>query len=754
MKRVFLTFVVLCLAVAESAAQPEGFAYGLEHSYIGPITKDFWRMNLETGEVQTIGHVNSAVLASPGMIDSWNNVFVYYSDGDRNGEYEMVGLDLLTGEERYRSEIVGGVPTGTCFNPVNGLFYCLLLPQGGGSQLVAINIAEGVVQYFEELEIASSQACSGMLDYKRGRYHYAIEEDRVYELDIYSGKILDDYSLDLQLWPGFLDPVSGKFYGMGGRGKEQFVTFDPDTREMDVIKDELDFMYRDVCVGGIDIDRRLFAMQFGDGDLGIFDFDGNRLRTVSFPSTSVKFQWTVYPPDVAGAGELARVSGQVRSDRDSDCITDVSDDPMSGWIVNVKPINRSLRTNRDGRFTAYLPAGNYTFTAEETELWQSPCMRDGMNVTLGESLGDVDNVNIPLEAQSLFEAVDVSVTSTPSVVGRALVYYIRVQNRGTAAYSGRLRFRHDPVLSDFTSIPQVFNYDAPEAEWRIEDLAIGATDIYVVTLTVPRDETLMDLVVCGAVELPDRSSSELAVERSTDQVCTVISAPLDPNDISVSPRGVGSRGIVSVEDNTLAYTIRFQNVGSSPAQDVVIRDTLDADLDVNTIYFGAASHDYQVDVVNNNILEFRFEGIDLPGVETDEAGSHGVVKYTVDFSKELPVDTEIFNRAAIYFDFNKPVITNTVVNTIGQSPTDIAEPSDSDELELRSLGNGLFICRAENGLEGRLSVYSILGTKVLEQSLAGQSHTVINLANQSTGRFLIRLEKAGKSIIRSVVVLH
>ena len=754
MKRVLIVLVVLCLAAVKAAAQPEGFVYGLEYNNIGPAGLDLWSMNLETGEFTTVGEVNPDVLGSQGSIDSWNNVYVHFTSGRSNGRYEIVGIDLLTGVERHRHELAGGVPIGTCFNPANGLFYTLLRTPHASLQLVTIDIAAGEFNYLEELDFVNVNACSAILDYARGRYHFAAENDRVYELDINNGKIVGDYSLDLLLWPGFFDPVTGKFFGVGGPDKSQLASFDPDTRQMEIISEYLDFLPRNVCVGGMDVERRLIALQFGSREFGIFDLDGNRLLTMEVPLQIERFMWTVYPSLIPGGGELARVSGQIRADQQANCIADESDDPISGWTVDVQPINRRLRTNREGRFSAYLPVGSYTFTALESELWKNACMPDGVNVKLDQSLADVDNVNIPMEAQALFESVEVSITSTPAIVGRSVLYYIRVLNTGTAAYTGRLRFKHDPILTDFTSTPEALEYNAAQAEWLVDKLAIGETRLFVVTLTVPRDETLVDLVVCGSVELPDRHSSELAGERSTDLACTEISAPRDPNDISVSPRGFGDRGIVTVEDNTLTYTIRFQNVGSAPAQDVVIRDTLDEDLNVKTIYFGAASHDYQVDIVNGNILEFRFEGINLPGRDVDEAGSHGVVKYAVDCNDDLPIDTEIFNRAAIYFDFNDPVITNTVVNSIGRSPTDIAEHSDSDELELRSLGNGLFVCRAERGLEGRLSVYSILGTKVFEQSLTGQSHTVLNLNGQPTGRYLIRLLSGGNSVVRSLVLLH
>ena len=734
--RLFLAIAFVCAATAETAAQPDGYAYGLEFANDNGGGFRFWNLNLETGEVAEVGRGSTSVLGSHGMIDSWNNAFCYYQDVNSDHAYNMYGMDLLTGELRFQVELVPGIPTGTFFNPRNGLFYCMIRDVDGGMSLTSINLADGSVTAFEPLQLGGQNQCGGMLDYVRGQYHFASQEDKVYVLDINNGEVIDSYSMDLMLMPGRFDPVSGKFFGFSGYDGKDLLSFDPDTKQRTLIRKDVAEAQINYCVGGIDVDRRLFAFQAGLHEIRIIDLEGNLQRTVTDPTPGMKFHWNVYTPGSSG-GTLARVSGMVVSDSDDDCVAAESEDFLSGWKVKVEPGNRVLQTNRLGQFATYLPAGDYTFKVDESDLWASSCLPSGLNVTVNNDLDPVEHVDFPMEAQSQVQSLEVSITSSAAAVGRAIQYFIVIHNNGTLPYSGIVRFTHDPVLMNFSSKPEATDYTAPVAEWYIDELPIGATSTIAVRLYVPRDESLTGKEICGSVKLKKNDGNDLLNKHRSDETCTEITAPKDPNDITVTPRGFGNRGIVRAEDSTLTYTIRFQNIGSAPARDVVIRDTLDSDLDVSTIHFGAASHDYNVSILDGRILEFRFEGIELPGRDVDEEGSQGVVKYAVDVNKNLPVDTEIENRAAIYFDFNKPVITNTVMTTIGETATGVGVLVNFDPLEVRQLGNNIFAVNRSDSAGSHLTVYSILGHKVLEQTINSEEQVMIDMSAHPTGCYLL-----------------
>jgi hypothetical protein len=65
--------------------------------------------------------------------------------------------------------------------------------------------------------------------------------------------------------------------------------------------------------------------------------------------------------------------------------------------------------------------------------------------------------------------------------------------------------------------------------------------------------------------------------------------------------------------------------------------------------------------LHDGVLRFIFERIMLPDSTSDPLGSQGFVRFTVRHRPALPEATEVHNHAAIYFDLNPPIITNTVL---------------------------------------------------------------------------------------------
>lgn len=188
-----------------------------------------------------------------------------------------------------------------------------------------------------------------------------------------------------------------------------------------------------------------------------------------------------------------------------------------------------------------------------------------------------------------------------------------------------------------------------------------------------------------------------------------VKCAFDPNDKIVMPAGQGNTGRTLLE-TPLTYTIRFQNTGNYLARNIVVRDTLDEHLDPATFVFASASHPITDIKLTDNILEFTFRDINLPDSGSDYFGSQGFVAFSIKPLPDLDSGTPVYNQAAIYFDLNLPVLTNTTLNTYvsslisttttvvstqplliwpnpnnGSFAVELPEPADSDT-ELRILG--------------------------------------------------------------------
>ncbi|MEO6037563.1 MAG: T9SS type A sorting domain-containing protein, partial [Saprospiraceae bacterium] len=183
---------------------------------------------------------------------------------------------------------------------------------------------------------------------------------------------------------------------------------------------------------------------------------------------------------------------------------------------------------------------------------------------------------------------------------------------------------------------------------------------------------------------------------NADRLHLVVRSSFDPNDKSAHTGDLFTTDQYAAGE-PLKYTVRFQNTGTYPAQFVRIVDTLDAKFDLTSFSLLASSHPVQVSIEGENRLVFLFDMIHLPDSSADEAGSHGFVTYSLKPRPGLPVGAIFRNTAHIFFDYNLPVRTNTVM-TILSLPVGVHEAigrpvslwpnPTSGELHLRLPGGG------------------------------------------------------------------
>lgn len=211
---------------------------------------------------------------------------------------------------------------------------------------------------------------------------------------------------------------------------------------------------------------------------------------------------------------------------------------------------------------------------------------------------------------------------------------------------------------------------------------------------------------------------------SVDIDCTANTGAYDPNDKQGLPLGYGP--LRYIEPRTeLEYTIRFQNTGTDTAFTVRIIDTLSGLFDVRTLRVGASSHPYEFELIGPGILHFRFPDIRLPHKGIDEAGSQGFVRYSVAPREQVALETDLHNRAGIYFDFNLPIVTNTTQHRIGVNfvPVSVWQPLGAayrTVVQPNPFSNHATVVveKAPVAAQYQLRVFSAAGLLVLEQRSA------------------------------------
>ena len=147
--------------------------------------------------------------------------------------------------------------------------------------------------------------------------------------------------------------------------------------------------------------------------------------------------------------------------------------------------------------------------------------------------------------------------------------------------------------------------------------------------------------------------------------CMANRGAFDPNEKSSVPAGIGTSHLVE-QGSLMSYLVQFQNTGTDTAFTVVIRDTLSTLFNLNSLKIQSTSHPATWQLSPNGLLSVRFDNIKLVDSFTNEKKSHGFFTYQIRLKDSIATGTRLENKAAIYFDFNTPIITNYAWHTIGR----------------------------------------------------------------------------------------
>ncbi|HOZ80180.1 MAG TPA: T9SS type A sorting domain-containing protein [Ferruginibacter sp.] len=233
--------------------------------------------------------------------------------------------------------------------------------------------------------------------------------------------------------------------------------------------------------------------------------------------------------------------------------------------------------------------------------------------------------------------------------GFPLSFFVGYSNDGTTVLSSpSIDFNYDSskLFFDSSSYPLVANGN--NLYLNTSDLVPGAQGslmaYFRVKPNVVLDDSILTKIIFSTNAITAMDSSKMYVRGA-----------FDPNDKQATPQLSPSQ---VANGDYIDYTIRFQNTGTDTAFTVVISDTLSDDLQANTLQVTASSHNCKT-TVKNNVVFFEFLNILLPDSNINEPNSHGFVSFRIKPQTTVAPNTTIPNKAAIYFDYNAPVITNT-----------------------------------------------------------------------------------------------
>ncbi len=362
-------------------------------------------------------------------------------------------------------------------------------------------------------------------------------------------------------------------------------------------------------------------------------------------------------------GTFYDISGVTKFDFNNNgcAVSDISVSNLNFSITD-GTTSGSIISNESGNYSIPVQAGNYTITpilenptyfnnsplsfVANFPTQTSPFTQD-FCVTANGVKSDVEIVLLPI---------------TPARPGFDANYKLVYRNKGNQIENGSISFTFDDARLDYVSANPVYSSSATNSfTWNYVNLQPFETREIILTFNVnsPMETPAVNNgdVLNYTTTITTANTDQTPADNTFTLDQTVVGS-YDPNDktclegTTIAPSEVGKH---------VHYVIRFENTGTFPAENIVVKDMIDLNkFDIATLVPLKSSHDFYTRI-NGNKVEFIFENINL---DFNDATNDGYVVFKIKTKPTLVVGNTFTNNANIYFDYNFPITTNTYITTV------------------------------------------------------------------------------------------
>lgn len=397
------------------------------------------------------------------------------------------------------------------------------------------------------------------------------------------------------------------------------------------------------------------------------------------------------------------------------------------------------------------PSGNYSMQVNEGDFITTSNGLPNYYNTIPDSqtttfvgTGNTETIDFCAGFNTSVNDLNISIVPiTQARPGFEVRYRIIYQNIGTTLLNGEVMLEFDDSKINFLSASE--NVDSQtnnSLTFNYSNLDLFETRIIDLIFNVPTSTNVGDELFFTTTVNP--ISGDISPEDNVFYFKQKVVGSYDPNDITVLE---GSEIYFDDIDKYLHYVIRFKNIGTAEAINIKVKNILDANLDWSTLQIENVSHANRIEITNQNKIDFIFDNIYLPSSSIDEPNSHGFIAYKIKPKSTLEVGNIVFNSASIFFDFNAPIITNTVSTTVVEN-LGVEEFSLDGMVHLypNPVSSTLQIKISKTISFDKAIIYSTLGKQILETS-----EKQINLEALSAGIYFVEVFTDIGSITKKIV---
>lgn len=468
------------------------------------------------------------------------------------------------------------------------------------------------------------------------------------------------------------------------------------------------------------------------------------------------------------------ISGKVYRDANSNCTIDGGETGISNIMIHCSNFGYAF-TDVNGNYSFQVPTGTYTLSESVNSTYPlAPCQSNAIVQSVTASAGCSNIINFANNVVTLHD-LHIITTSYPynaPIPGNPYYQRVIVENNGTVVEPTiKVGYVHDGQLGGFTGSLFTQQNAIMYPNWYsilsgFPTLNPGTSGQVNLTYNVPTNiplGTTVDFYDTTAYASP--MSTWLLDQTPWNNVQnyqqTVIGS-YDPNFKEVSPKGTGPQGYIATKDSLLSYVIHFQNEGTYFAQNISVLDSLDSDLDWTSLRPGYSDHSYTTTVSEAGVITFKFANINLPWKSHyGDLMSSGMVSYTIKRKRNLAQGTQFKNTAAIYFDYNAPVITNTTLNTLKDLNVSIDEKASSGDENVSLFPNpatnalNIAIYAKEAG-KGEVYIMDISGKVLVAHSInvdAGNNTLHENTSALPSGMYFVKVNCNDIATTKKLVII-
>ena len=402
-----------------------------------------------------------------------------------------------------------------------------------------------------------------------------------------------------------------------------------------------------------------------------------------------------------------------------------------------------ISSNSNGSFYANA-TGNYSIPLQEGNYFVLPKLENPTYYNISPSSFNVQfpfetspyNQNFCITPNGVHNDLEVSITRLKAPIpGTDVPYRIIFKNKGNQIQSGTITLNFDDAIMDFVSSnPIETSIITNQLTWDYTNLKPFETRTitFIMNLNSPMETPPVNtgdrIEFTGNIQPTNNTISDDFPDDNNINVSFGVVNSADPNDITcLEGNIVGSDKI----GQYVHYMIRFENIGTANAMNVVIKNHIDTNkFDIATLIPLYSNYDF-ITKQKNNQFEFIFENINLP---FDDENNDGYLVYKIKLKNNLVVGDTFTNQANIYFDFNFPIATNTESTTIQTLETE-SFLNNNKITVYPNPTSGMLTIQTEKNINFNIEIFDVMGKKIAQL----QNQAIIDISNINSGMYILKM---------------